>query len=616
MYADARTEVYGALARAFAPRQHLTVSEWADRNITLSTKESPEAGPWRTDRNPLLKEPMDCMSARSTVRVLVLKWPIQFGKTQIMAIGQSYRMCQKPGPMLVITATEHLRQDLVDQKFAPLYENPAIKAVLKTTNSRDSANRRFFKDYLGGLVFFEHAAGVAHLKMKSIRDIYADEVSSIVKGLKGGENAFSELRGRISAYEGKSFQCFVSSPDIEGYCNITKLYDEGDQRHYYVPCPECEKKQHLEWEHFYFDQHNHAWYVCEHCASVIEEKHKADMIRQGGWVAEKPEKTAQGYRSYTANALYHPFGLGLRWQSLAAEWKAAQNDRSELKTFFNNRLALAWYLPELRKAQLHTLADRAEPYALRVAPKGVKGLVVSVDTQDNRLEYQLTGWADGSEMWVIDYGTFEGDPFEDKVWVQLTDYCNAPVGREGGDHLPISACIVDAGGHKTHAVYNWARQRFVSRPMAIFGAKDKRAVALSRPKAQDVRWRGQIDKQGVHTRQVGTVYCKHWLMGAITASVECQPHERRIHFSEQLQPDYFNGLITEFYRPETGRFEKKKGDDKEGNTARNEPLDLCVYAYAAIHHEDLMWFKTGMERWPIPLELGKKPERKQIWIPD
>lgn len=287
-----------------------------------------------------------------------------------------------------------------------------------------------------------------------------------------------------------------------------------------------------------------------------------------------------------------------------------------LKTFFNDRLAIAWYDPALRKAKLHSLADRAEPFALRVAPANVRGVVLSVDTQDDRLELMLTGWADGLECWGLDYDILHGDPFEDAVWARLTEYALAPVLCANGNYFPISATVIDAGGHRTHAVYNYVRSRVIPRPMAIFGAKDRRALPLSKAKPVDVKWRGQVDRQGVHIRQVGTIMCKDWIMGAIAQSADVDPPDRKIHFSEQLPPQFFHGLVTEAYRPETGRYAKKTGDDRDTPTARNEPLDLMVYAYAAIHHEELMWHKRGLERWPVPIEAGKKADRPKIWIPD
>ena len=69
-----------AMQRALAPRKPMTVSQWADAERRTSSKGSAIVGQWRTDRNPPQREPMDCLSARSAVREVVLMWPIQYGK--------------------------------------------------------------------------------------------------------------------------------------------------------------------------------------------------------------------------------------------------------------------------------------------------------------------------------------------------------------------------------------------------------------------------------------------------------------------------------------------------------------------------------------------------------
>ena len=71
MTAKAATIIAQVIARAIAPRKPLTVSAWADAEMVLSSKGSAEPGRWRTSRNPPLREPMDCLSARSTVREVV-----------------------------------------------------------------------------------------------------------------------------------------------------------------------------------------------------------------------------------------------------------------------------------------------------------------------------------------------------------------------------------------------------------------------------------------------------------------------------------------------------------------------------------------------------------------
>lgn len=79
-YADPYDFGFKAMARAMRPRKVITVSQWADAERRLSSKGSAHPGQWRTSANPPLREPMDCMSARSTVHDIVLMFPIQKGK--------------------------------------------------------------------------------------------------------------------------------------------------------------------------------------------------------------------------------------------------------------------------------------------------------------------------------------------------------------------------------------------------------------------------------------------------------------------------------------------------------------------------------------------------------
>jgi len=101
LYAAAEQVFDRAAARSLAPRKPLTVSQWADAHRVLSPKGSAEPGQWRTDRNPLLREPMDALSARSPVREVVLMWPIQIGKTEVALNFIGYSMDHDPGPMMV-----------------------------------------------------------------------------------------------------------------------------------------------------------------------------------------------------------------------------------------------------------------------------------------------------------------------------------------------------------------------------------------------------------------------------------------------------------------------------------------------------------------------------------
>jgi phage terminase large subunit GpA-like protein len=333
-------------------------------------------------------------------------------------------------------------------------------------------------------------------------------------------------------------------------------------------------------------------YVCRECGAHIEEHHKADMIRAGQWVAENPGARARGYH---INGLYYQIGLGPRWADLVEMWLDAQGDPAKLKTFVNDRLAEPWEDPAMRAVRHNAIADRAEPYALRTAPDGVHVVTAGVDTQDNRLAVHLVGWGPlptgaGLAFWTLDYIELPGDPADSAVWAALTELLNTPIQHASGALLRVEAMANDMGGHRTEAVKDFVRQRRVRRPMAIFGATANNAPVLGKPKAMDVTWRGKTDARGVTVYQVGTVAAKHWLYGRLSTDADKSAEERTTHFSADLLPEFFAGLVSETFNPAKNRFEKRRG-------ARNEPLDTWVYAFAAAHHPELRLHRKTKAEW-------------------
>lgn len=588
-FAPAREEIFAAIAKALAPRKPLTVSQWADLERRLSSKGSAEPGRWRTDRNPPLREPMDCMSARSPVKEVVLMFPIQFGKTEVAVNALGYTMDHNPGPIMVCLPGEVSMHKWTAQKLNPMIEEtPAVRNTLASTNSRDGANRREFKDFAGGQLYIEHAGSPSRLKSTTVRTLIVDELDEFAANLQGGDDPVAMLDGRTSAFPATYKRLYISTPQIQGLSRIEQLWNKSDQRRYYVPCPHCGETQPLEWSGLRWGAHGAgAVYVCRECGSLIEEHHKTEMIRRGDWVPENPGARIRGYH---ANCLYYQIGLGPRWQTLVEEWLDAQNDPAKLKTFVNDRLAEPWEDPAMRAVKHNVIADRAEPYALCSAPQGVLIVTAGVDTQDNRLAVQIVGWGRSLAFWVLDYVELPGDPAEDDVWKALTEFLARPIETASGAMLKVEAVAIDAGGHRTEAVKAFVRDRRVRRPLCIFGAVPNNAPVLSKGKMHDVDWRGRYDKRGVMIHHVGTVGIKHWLYSRLSTDSDKTPEHRLAHLSDELHPEYFSGLVSETYNPSKNRFEKKRG-------SRNEPLDTWVYAYAATHHPELRLHRATKAVW-------------------
>jgi phage terminase large subunit GpA-like protein len=576
------------IARAIRPRHPLTVSEWADAERVLSRKGSAEPGRWRTSRNPMLREPMDCFSARSNVHEVWCLFDIQSGKTECALNIIGYSMDHNPGPIMICLPGEAGMNAWIAQKLGPMLdETPAVQRALTSTASRDAANQRTFKDFAGGQLYLEHAGSPQRLKSKSVRTLIVDEADGFASALTSGDDPIALLEGRNSAFPSTYKRLYIGTPEIQGISRLEAGWNKSDQRHYLVPCPHCGHEQHLQWSGLHWSPDaSEAWYACEDCGAVIDEHAKPDMLARGHWVAEHPERKVRGYH---LNALYRPLGLGVRWRDLAATWLAAQGDPAKLKTFVNDRLAEPWEDPAMRAVKHNIVADRAEQYALRHAPAGVLAITAGVDTQDDRLAVQILGWGRGLVSWVLDYIELSGDPENDDVWIALTGLLNRPIEHASGARLRVEAVAIDAGGHRTQAVYNYVRQRLVRRIIPIFGAVPNNAPVLSKGRLVDVTWRGKLDKRGISVHHVGTVGIKHALYARLSTDAEKPAEARQAHFSAELSQAYFHGLISERYDPRKNRFIKV--------TTRNEPLDTWVYAFAAAHHPELRLHRLTRAEW-------------------
>jgi phage terminase large subunit GpA-like protein len=590
--------VRATIGRSIAPRRPITVSQWADAHRVLSRKSSPEPGRWRTDRNPILREPMDALSDRSTVREVAMMFPIQLGKSEVGLNLLGYVMDHMPSPVMVCLPSEVSMEKWIAQKLNPLLdETPRVKEALTSTASRESANRRTFKDFAGGQLYVEHAGTPGRLKSQTVRILIVDELDEFARELRSGDDPVEMLEGRTSAYPTTAKRLYISSPQIKGVSRIEQRFELGDQRYCHVPCPHCGHRQPLEWAGLIWTvdprdptQVLDAQYACRECGALIDESHKPDMLARHEWVPTYPERSHR-HRSYTCNGLYYQLGLGPRWRDLAATWLAAQNDPSKLKTIINDRLAQPWEDPALRRVKHNVVADRAEPYRLRVAPLGVLAITAGVDTQDNRLAVHIIGWGRGLAAWTLDYVELPGDPAADEVWHALTELLNTPIQHASGGVLRVEAVAIDAGGHRTEDVKAFVRARRVRRPLCIFGAVANTAPVLSKGKLEDVTWRGQYDKRGVKIHHVGTVAAKNWLFARLATDAERTPDQRLLHFSDELDPSYFGGLVSETFNPARNRYEKVRG------APRNEPLDTWVYAYAATHHPELRIYRFTRADW-------------------
>ncbi|MFD2089581.1 terminase gpA endonuclease subunit [Brevibacillus brevis] len=66
------------------------------------------------------------------------------------------------------------------------------------------------------------------------------------------------------------------------------------------------------------------------------------------------------------------------------------------------------------------LLERRESYDAEL-PNGVLILTMAVDTQNDRLEYEVVGWGKEEESWGIEKGVIWGKPDNPQTWRELDD---------------------------------------------------------------------------------------------------------------------------------------------------------------------------------------------------
>ena len=116
-------KVFASFGRAIKPEPALTVSQWSDQHRILSSVDSAEPGPWRTDRTPYLREIMDCLSPSSPIERVVFMKCAQIGATQCGNNWIGYVIHHAPGPMLGVQPTVETGKRWSKQRISKLIES-------------------------------------------------------------------------------------------------------------------------------------------------------------------------------------------------------------------------------------------------------------------------------------------------------------------------------------------------------------------------------------------------------------------------------------------------------------------------------------------------------------
>ncbi|EFC1641594.1 phage terminase large subunit family protein [Escherichia coli] len=627
--------------------------------------------PWDPLVAPYVIEPMNCLASREYDAVIFVG-PARTGKTVGLIDGWViYNVICDPADMLIIQMTEEKAREHSKKRLARTFRvSPEVVSRL-SPNKND--NNVYDRTFLAGNYLKIGWPSVNIMSSSDYKCVALTDYDRFPEDIDGEGDAFSLASKRTTTFMSSGMTLVESSPgrDVKDVkwrrtspheapptTGILSLYNRGDRRRWYWPCPHCGE---------YFQPcgdvvagfrdiadpvlaSEAAYIQCPSCSGRIMPEQKRELNGRGVWLRDGESINADGSRygdpRRSRIASFWMEGPAAAYQTLSQlvyklltaeqEYEITGSEET-LRAVINTDWGLP-YLPrasmEQRKSEL--LEQRAEPVPSRSVPDGVNFLVATVDVQagrHRRFVVQVTGYGSRGERWIIDRynitqslrGDSDGesqriDPasYPEDWDVLLTDVFHKswPLASDPSKQMRLMAMAVDSGGEDgvTDNAYKfWRRCRrdgFGKRIYLFKGDSIRRAKLITRT------FPDNTGRTGRRAQAAGDVPL--WLLqtDALKDRVNNalwrdSPGPGYVHFPDWLGSWFYDELT----------YEERSSDGKWSKPGRgaNEAFDLMVYAEALVilhGYEKIRWpdapewasRETWLECVPDSTEPSSSPE--------
>lgn len=627
--------------------------------------------PWDPLVAPYVIEPMNCLASREYDAVIFVG-PARTGKTIGLIDGWViYNVICDPADMLIIQMTEEKAREHSKKRLARTFRvSPEVVSRL-SPNKND--NNVYDRTFLAGNYLKIGWPSVNIMSSSDYKCVALTDYDRFPEDIDGEGDAFSLASKRTTTFMSSGMTLVESSPgrDVKDVkwrrtspheapptTGILSLYNRGDRRRWYWPCPHCGE---------YFQPcgdvvagfrdiadpvlaSEAAYIQCPSCSGRILPEQKRELNGRGVWLRDGESINADGSRygdpRRSRIASFWMEGPAAAYQTLSQlvyklltaeqEYETTGSEET-LKTVINTDWGLP-YLPrasmEQRKSEL--LEQRAEPVPSRSVPDGVNFLVATVEVQagrHRRFVVQVTGYGSRGERWIIDRynitqslrGDSDGesqriDPasYPEDWDVLLTDVFHKswPLASDPSQQMRLMAMAVDSGGEDgvTDNAYKfWRRCRRDGLGKRIYlfkGDSIRRAKLITRT------FPDNTGRTGRRAQAAGDVPL--WLL----QTDALKDRVNNALWRDSLGPGYVHfpdWLGSWFYDELT--YEERSSDGKWSKPGRgaNEAFDLMVYAEALVilhGYEKIRWpdapewasRETWLECVPDSTEPSPSPE--------
>ncbi|HDD9398978.1 TPA: phage terminase large subunit family protein [Escherichia coli] len=593
----------------------LTTVQWADRHYYLPKESSYIPGQWET--LPFQVAIMNSMG-NDWIRTVNLIKSARVGYTKMLLGVEAYFIEHKSRNSLLFQPTDSAAEDFMKSHVEPTIRDvPVLLELAPWFGRKHRDNTLTLKRFSSGVGFWcLGGAAAKNYREKSVDVVCYDELSSFEPDVEkeGSPTLLGDKRIEGSVWP-KSIR--GSTPKIKGFCQIEKAANESAHfMRFYVPCPHCGEAQYLKfgddatpfglkWEK---GKPETVYYLCEHNGCTIRQS-ELDQT-DGRWVCDNTGMwTRDGLTFYSAGdeeippprsitfhiwTAYSPFTT---WVQIVYDWFDALKDPNGVKTFINTTLGEPYEEAVAEKLSFELLLEKVCHYGAQV-PLRVVYLTAGIDSQKNRYEIYVWGWAPGEEAFLIDRQIIMGRPEDEDTLKRVDAVIRKKYRHADGTEISISRVCWDTGGIDQDIVYQRSRKHGTFFVLPIKGASVYGKTVITMPKKRNQR--------GVFLCEVGSDTVKEMLYARFALPVVPASEAAPYTFRFPDNPDIFSDVEAKQLVAEELVEKVVNGRVKlqwDARKRRNEALDCLVYAYAAL--------RISVQRWQLDLDALARARRDE-----
>lgn len=396
--------------------------------------------PWDATLTPYIVEPMNCLTSRNYDAV-VFVGPARTGKTLGLIDGWiTYSVVCDPADFLLIQMTEEKAREHSKKRLERTFRcSPELYRRLSPRASDNNVHDRTFR---AGNYLKIGWPSVNIMSSSDYRYVALTDYDRWPDDIDGEGDGFSLASKRTTTFMSAGMTLVESSPgrdicdtkwkastphEAPPATGILSLYNRGDRRRWYWPCPHCG-------EYFQPEIANMTGYrgytdpvlaseaarlQCPACSELIEPDMKRVLNSRGVWLRDGQSMDREGQLSGKARQsriasfwMEGPAAAYQTWTQLIYKYLTAEQEyqatgsEETLKAVFNTDFGRP-YFPRsaLEQRKGEHLESRAEDIPERTVADGVRFLVATVDVQGGRhrrFVVQIIGYGSMGERWVVD----------------------------------------------------------------------------------------------------------------------------------------------------------------------------------------------------------------------